>query len=121
MNDDDQIHIEPVNDLYEHKTSPDCPCSPVFKEGLWVHRSWDGRELDEEGHEITLPARVAERMILFCYWMGWVSSGHARETLGITQETLNRRFKKFLEELDQNELSAEEFKAAALLLQNSAT
>ncbi len=107
---------EQNNEEREHELSSDCWCNPVLKGEFWIHRSDDGSELDEEGYEITLPARVAEPMILFCYWMHWISGSRARESLGLTHSGLEIRFQKFLEEIVENQFAAEEYKAAELLL-----
>ena len=51
------IHIIPVNDLKEHEESSTCDCQPtlVMENGemIFVHNSYDGRELDEELDEST--------------------------------------------------------------------
>lgn len=43
------IHVYPVSDLIGHQMSLECPCAPnVNDDGIVVHRSLDGRELDEQ-------------------------------------------------------------------------
>lgn len=50
----DNLHVEPVNDLREHDTTPDCWCKPDEVEpGLWVHHSMDRREEYEEGRMLS--------------------------------------------------------------------
>lgn len=50
------IHIIPVNDLKEHEELSTCNCQPTLimenEEMIFVHNSYDGRELDEEIEEI---------------------------------------------------------------------
>lgn len=51
----DDIHVMPVDDLKEHLFE-NCPCEPrVEVEGanlIYIHHSWDGRELFEQIDEI---------------------------------------------------------------------
>lgn len=59
MTQSEDRHVFPLNDLREHKTDgPGCECEPVVKTVgaalIYVHRSWDGRELMEEGNEIRI-------------------------------------------------------------------
>jgi len=50
------IHIIPVNDLKEHEENSTCECQPTLimenGEMIFVHNSYDGRELYEEIEEI---------------------------------------------------------------------
>lgn len=104
------IHVEPVDDIKPHSTSPDCQCRPIARENgqLWVHRSFDGREMDEEGHTVELPALVAEELTLFAYWMHWISKSKALECLQITQQAFDARLHQWLERLPQEHKEAEE-------------
>jgi len=45
-------HVVPVNDILKHEISSGCHCRPVLKEGVWVHNSYDGREVLEQGREL---------------------------------------------------------------------
>ena len=42
-------HAIPLDDLREHKETPDCWCGPDDEDGVWVHHSLDRRELFERG------------------------------------------------------------------------
>lgn len=50
------LHVYPINDTHEHLTDEgaagSCPCGPVLTmengDMIWVHNSWDGREVIEE-------------------------------------------------------------------------
>jgi hypothetical protein len=51
------IHVLPVNDQHEHEEKGyKCMCNPklLFENGhlIIIHKSWDGRELREEGAPI---------------------------------------------------------------------
>ncbi len=51
------IHIYPENDLHDHITDgPGCPCDPEIRlEGanlIYVHNSWDHREIVEQAIDI---------------------------------------------------------------------
>lgn len=45
-------HIVPVNDVEEHESFSTCHCNPVLKDGVWVHNSFDGREVFEQAAEM---------------------------------------------------------------------
>jgi hypothetical protein len=47
------VHIYPLDDDKEHKVAVDCPCNPEWDVSAvaFVHHSFDGRELYEEGGE----------------------------------------------------------------------
>lgn len=49
-----RYHIVPVNDLREHKLTPECWCRPTPDEehDVWVHHSLDGREDFETGERL---------------------------------------------------------------------
>lgn len=47
-----EIHVYPINDETFHKLNgTDCACSPKLQHingsTIVIHRSWDGREIDE--------------------------------------------------------------------------
>lgn len=44
----DSIHVIPVDDLKPHIESPDCTCGVVYEDGVYVHNSFDDRELTED-------------------------------------------------------------------------
>lgn len=50
------LHILPINDLKEHEESSTCECCPklIIENGemIFVHNSFDGREIIEEVNEI---------------------------------------------------------------------
>jgi hypothetical protein len=46
--DDGPYHVYPVNDLKEHRLDEFCECQPVYSDGIWLHTSFDGRELIED-------------------------------------------------------------------------
>ncbi len=84
-------HIVPLNE--DHETNPGCPCRPVLIDNtqVWVHRSFDGRELDEAGHLITLPAPLVERMVMYLFDQDAISKEMAIEVLQITEQAFERR------------------------------
>ena len=46
----EDLHVVPINDLKPHFDSSTCPCMPrLFVElgRIWIHNSWDGREITE--------------------------------------------------------------------------
>ena len=46
----EDLHVVPINDLKPHLDSSTCPCKPrLFIEfgKIWIHNSWDGREITE--------------------------------------------------------------------------
>ncbi|WP_171494609.1 hypothetical protein [Acinetobacter junii] len=43
----DSVHVVPEKDLKPHTYSPDCECGCVYEDGLYVHNSYDERELTE--------------------------------------------------------------------------
>ena len=43
----DSVHVVPEKDLKPHTYSPDCECGCVYKDGVYVHNSYDERELTE--------------------------------------------------------------------------
>lgn len=49
------LHITPINDLKEHEESSTCECCPklIIENGemIFVHNSFDGREILEEKNE----------------------------------------------------------------------
>lgn len=45
-------HVVPVNDLRDHITSSDCWCGPEYDEGVYIHKSMDGRECFENGERM---------------------------------------------------------------------
>lgn len=54
------IHVVPLNDLVEHVDDQECLCQPKLHTEyenytvvgyIWVHNSWDGRELWEKQEE----------------------------------------------------------------------
>ena len=49
-----RYHIVPVNDLREHKLTPECWCLPTpdDEHDVWVHHSLDGREAFETGERL---------------------------------------------------------------------
>ena len=51
INDAGEMHVVPVDDQHEHINRPWCFCRPRRMEDdyehIWVHHSWDGRELSE--------------------------------------------------------------------------
>lgn len=44
-------HVSPINDLREHTKSSTCRCMPMAcpwqGKVIWVHHTWDGREITE--------------------------------------------------------------------------
>jgi hypothetical protein len=47
------VYVTPIDDLREHVSRDDCPCNPrrEHRPGsvpVYVHNSWDGRELVEK-------------------------------------------------------------------------
>jgi len=40
-------HVIPENDLEVHRPYEDCHCNPTYKDGVWIHHSYDGREVYE--------------------------------------------------------------------------
>ena len=38
------LHVYPVNDTKEHRFDEFCECEPEYKDGIWAHNSYDGRE-----------------------------------------------------------------------------
>lgn len=52
---DNNVHVVPLNDLHTHIDSPSCECRPLQHPehpNLYVHNSYDGRELDERFAEM---------------------------------------------------------------------
>ena len=93
----------------DHILTPECPCRPVLVDGgVWVHRSFDGRELDEEGHRIEMDAMSAETIVFFAYWMHWISRGKAIELLQITHQAFDLRLSNWIDRLTQDYKNAEE-------------
>lgn len=48
------LHVIPVNDLQPHVSAKDCLCKPYLSPDepkLWIHNSFDGRELLEFNEE----------------------------------------------------------------------
>ncbi len=45
-------HIIPIDDIKEHVSLPTCHCNPQLKDGVWVHNSFDGREVYEQAAEL---------------------------------------------------------------------
>lgn len=45
-------HVEPIEDLRPHFSSPLCWCRPYDDDGVWVHNSMDNREAFERGERI---------------------------------------------------------------------
>ena len=43
----DSYHVVPSNDTKEHSLE-DCKCGIKYEDGVYVHNSYDGRELLEE-------------------------------------------------------------------------
>lgn len=41
-------HVHPQNDWFPHTLSSSCHCCPQWNGNVWVHNSYDGRELFEE-------------------------------------------------------------------------
>lgn len=41
------VHVVPLNDIREHEDSEMCWCNPNLEDGVWIHKSMDGRELLE--------------------------------------------------------------------------
>lgn len=104
----DDIHVEPINDTQDHLTSPDCPCRPIFKAGIWVHRSFDGRELDETAHRIEMDVMSAEYVVLFAHWLHGITRSKAIELLAITPQAFECRLAQFLEQLPDEYRRVEE-------------
>lgn len=47
---EDNIHIIPVNDTYEHDISYECWCKPTpdkIAPKMYIHHAWDKREYNE--------------------------------------------------------------------------
>jgi len=48
-------HVIPIDDLKEHTEDSTCECSPklIFEDGemIFIHNSYDGRELLEDDYE----------------------------------------------------------------------
>lgn len=42
----DSVHVMPIDDDEDHYFF-DCKCSPSYKEGVYIHNSFDKRELLE--------------------------------------------------------------------------
>jgi len=51
------LHIIPINDIKEHDELSTCECCPSLEfengEMIFVHNSFDGRELNEQTNENT--------------------------------------------------------------------
>ncbi|MEG2273218.1 MAG: hypothetical protein RSC05_13205 [Acinetobacter sp.] len=43
----ESAHVVPINDIKEHSLE-DCKCGVKYDDGVYVHNSYDGRELLEE-------------------------------------------------------------------------
>ncbi len=43
----DSIHVIPENDKKPHDQNPDCKCDPIYEDGVYIHNSYDERELTE--------------------------------------------------------------------------
>ena len=43
----DSCHVVPINDTKEHSLE-DCKCGVKYNNGVYIHNSYDGRELLEE-------------------------------------------------------------------------
>jgi hypothetical protein len=43
----DGFHVMPVDDIYEHEAKRACHCHPDIDGNTVIHRSWDGREIQE--------------------------------------------------------------------------
>jgi hypothetical protein len=43
----DSVHVISENDLKQHKENLDCECSPKYEDGVYIHNSYDERELTE--------------------------------------------------------------------------
>ncbi len=58
----DALHVCPVDDLREHEVNGtgDCWCNPFDDDGIWVHRSLDGREAYPGGGNENFPWAVIE-------------------------------------------------------------
>lgn len=49
IQDDDGVkHVMPDKDTKAHLVGVECPCDPVENEGVFVHNSWDRREILEQ-------------------------------------------------------------------------
>lgn len=40
-------HVIPINDLKDHEISASCKCDCSFEDGVYIHNSYDERELTE--------------------------------------------------------------------------
>lgn len=43
----DSIHVIPIDDKSDHDATADCHCSPRYDDGVYIHPSFDGREVLE--------------------------------------------------------------------------
>jgi len=41
-------HVMPIADRFRHDGASICACKPKYDEGIWVHNSYDKREMFEE-------------------------------------------------------------------------
>jgi hypothetical protein len=46
-----QCDVIPMNDLHGHTYGEGCSCGPRNQGGIWVHNSFDGREILERAKE----------------------------------------------------------------------
>jgi hypothetical protein len=103
----DIYHVMPSDE--DHPSSPDCACRPVLDDGgVWVHRSFDGRELDEPGHRIRMDSLSAQHVVLFAYYMHWITRSKAMELLVTTPEALEQIMKRFIDSMPPDYKIAEE-------------
>ena len=55
-------HVVPINDLEEHELSSSCKCNPKLtmenNEMIFIHNSYDLREIIEEVDEILNPKKT---------------------------------------------------------------
>lgn len=43
----ESVHVTPQNDLKPHDFNPDCKCGVRYENGVYIHNSYDERELTE--------------------------------------------------------------------------
>lgn len=43
----DSVHVMPQGDLKPHCFNPDCACGVKYDSGVYIHNSYDERELTE--------------------------------------------------------------------------
>ena len=43
----DSVHVIPQSDLKPHDFNPDCKCGVRYESGVYIHNSYDERELTE--------------------------------------------------------------------------